>query len=61
MSTKPKEHPEHSDFRERLVLIMDTCDNGLAAASMPVSAEIHVVGLKGVLENIKKIALEGTP
>ena len=61
MSTKPKEHPEHSDFRERLGLIMDTCDNGLVAASMPLSAEIHVVGLKGILEKIRKIALEGAP
>ena len=61
MSKTNKEHPEHTDFRERLAQIIETCDNGLAAATLPVPDSLHVEGLKGILNTIKKLALEGQP
>ena len=51
---------EHEDLVEALGLIADTCENGLAAASLQVPPAIHVQGLKGILRDILKRARAAT-
>jgi hypothetical protein len=43
-------------LREQLGLIVDTCDNGLAALRMPLPDSIHKEGLTGVIESVKRLA-----
>jgi len=41
---------------DRIGELADTCDNLLAALSLPVSPHIHIAGCRGGLEDIKERA-----
>lgn len=42
------------DFQEEIGLLRDKSDNLLVAATLPVSADIHVEGLTGGLREIRE-------
>lgn len=43
------------DHRERLALLVDKCENYLAAASLPMSPLIHVQGLTAGISEIRDV------